>query len=113
MQTLDNPIWQALTTTHASFSETCKSARKFPHEVSVLAAFSEPTPDNYHSLASLLSPGERVGLFLQAPADPPAGLTVVDTGPLLQMIYQNRIGTSVGAQSDKYDLIQLTQFGCA
>ena len=90
MHPLDNPIWQALTTTHAGFAETCNAARKFPHEVSVLAGFPEPTPENYHSLAALLSPDERVGLFLQEPPAPPAPWTVVSTGPLLQMLCENR-----------------------
>jgi ribosomal protein S18 acetylase RimI-like enzyme len=87
MHPLDNPIWQALTTTHAGFAQTCNSARKFPREVSVLAGFAEPTPENYDSLASLLNPAETVGLFLQGPPDPPAAWSIVSTGPLLQMIY--------------------------
>jgi hypothetical protein len=54
MHPLDNPIWQALTTTHAGFAKARKSARKFTPEVSVLAGFPEPTPENYESLASVL-----------------------------------------------------------
>jgi len=90
MHPLDNPIWQALTTMHAGFAEACNAARKFPREVSVLAGFSQPTAENYDSLAALLSPDERVGLFLQEPPDPPAPWTIVSTGPLLQMLYENR-----------------------
>src|ERR1700676_3157377 len=86
MHPLDNPIWQALITTHAGFAETCKAARKFPREVSVLAGFPEPTPENYAALADLLSRDETVGLFLQQPPDPPAPWPLVSTGPLLQML---------------------------
>ena len=63
MHPLDNPIWQALTTTHAGFAQTCNSARKFPCEVSVLAGFAEPTPENYDSLASLLTQEKRLACF--------------------------------------------------
>jgi ribosomal protein S18 acetylase RimI-like enzyme len=89
MHPLDNPIWQTLTTTHAGFAEIHNAARKFPREVSMLGGFSEPTPENYASLAALLSPGEHVGLFLQAPADPPAPWAVVSAGPMFQMLYEN------------------------
>ena len=116
MHPLDNPIWQALTTTHAGFAQTCNSARKFPPEVSVLAGLAEPTPGNYDSLASLLNPGETVGLFLQGPPDPPAAWSIVSTGPLLQMIYDKSSSAAARARefpSDRVrsnpDLIRLTQ----
>jgi ribosomal protein S18 acetylase RimI-like enzyme len=90
MHPLDNPIWQALTTTHAAFAEICDSARKFPREVSMLAGFPAATLENYASLGALLIPDERVGLFLHEPPDPPAPWVVVSTGPLLQMLCENR-----------------------
>lgn len=89
MHPLDNPIWQALVSTHAHFAQACDGARKFPHEVSVLAGVSEPTPDSYNSLAALTRPNERVGLFLEQPPDPPAPWVIVSNGPLLQMLCEN------------------------
>jgi ribosomal protein S18 acetylase RimI-like enzyme len=112
MHPLDNPIWQALMTTHAGFAETCKAARKFPREVSTLAGFPEPTPENYAALAALLSPGETVGLFLQQPPDPPAPWTIVSTGPLLQMLCENN-NLSPAARANgtgsNVEFIRLTQ----
>jgi ribosomal protein S18 acetylase RimI-like enzyme len=90
MHPLDNPIWQALTSTHSGFAQSSNRARKFPREVSMLAGFSEPSPENYHSLAALASPDERVGLFLPEPPDPPAPWMVVSSVPLLQMLSENR-----------------------
>jgi ribosomal protein S18 acetylase RimI-like enzyme len=107
MHPLDNPIWQALITTHACFAETRNAARKFPREVSVLAGFPEPTPENYNSLAALLSADERVGLFLQDPPDPPAPWTVVSTGPLLQMLCGNGSPSSPALRSNP-EFIPLT-----
>src|SRR5580704_8049017 len=94
MHPLDNPIWQALITTHAGFAEICSGARKFPHDVSVLAGFPEPTANNYNALAILLIPDERIGLFLQAPPDPPAPWVVVRTGPMFQMLYESGSSSS-------------------
>jgi predicted GNAT family acetyltransferase len=90
MHPLDNPIWKALTTSHAHFAEVHASARRFVREVSVLAGFSEPTTENYNSLASLVEPDERVGVFLEDPPNPPATWTVVEAGPLLQMVYEKK-----------------------
>jgi ribosomal protein S18 acetylase RimI-like enzyme len=90
MHPLDNPIWQALVSTHERLAQVCEGARKFRHEVSVLAGLSEPMSDNYNSLAALLRPNERVGLFLQQPPDPPASWGIVSHGPLLQMLCENR-----------------------
>jgi ribosomal protein S18 acetylase RimI-like enzyme len=113
MHPLDNPIWQALTTTHAGFAETCNSARKFPREVSMLAGFPEPAPENYASLAALLSPDERVGLFLQESPDPPAPWVVVISGPMLQMLCENRSASSSALRSNTVrsnpEFIPLTQ----
>jgi ribosomal protein S18 acetylase RimI-like enzyme len=113
MHPLDNPIWQALTTTHAGFAEICNSARKFPPEVSVLAGFPEPTSENYASLAALLSPDETIGLFLQQPPDPPAPWTVVSTGSLLQMLCENNSFSSPAHRSNgsksEPEFIRLTQ----
>src|SRR5208282_1048230 len=106
MHPLDNPIWQALISTHAQFAEARNGARKFPHQVSVLAGFCEPTPESYKSLAALLRPDERVGLFLQQPPSPPASWIVVRTSPLLQMLCERRSPTSVHANPA---VIRLTQ----
>jgi predicted GNAT family acetyltransferase len=95
MHTLDNPIWQALISTDAHFAEAHNGARKFPHQVSVLAGFCEPAPESYNSLAALLHPDERVGLFLEQPADPPDSCTVDRNTPLLQMLCERRSPTAV------------------
>ena len=105
MHHLDNPIWQALTTTHAGFAKTCKAARKFIPEVSILAGFSEPTPENYESLASLLTPGEPVGLFLQDAPDLPAAWTILSAGPLVQMVYERPLD---GVRASQPEFVRLT-----
>jgi ribosomal protein S18 acetylase RimI-like enzyme len=117
MHSLDNPIWQSLATTHAGLAQVCNSARNFPREVSVLAGFTEPMPENYHSLASLLEPGKSANLFLQSSPDPPPDWTIMSTGPLVQMLYESsssRITDEMGTRSDgdrsgQPEFIRLTQ----
>ena len=107
MHPLDNPIWLSLTTSHSHFAHVNNCARKFPATVSMLAAFPEPTAENYASLASLLSPDERIGLFLQNPPDPPAGWTVRHSVPLFQMVCEKP--ASDETRSNEAEIIPLTK----
>jgi predicted GNAT family acetyltransferase len=78
--------------------------------VSVLAGFAEPTAKNYDSLAALLAPDERVGLFLQTPANPPAPWDIVSSGPLLQMLCENRDATrKIRINLSNLEFVRLTQ----
>jgi ribosomal protein S18 acetylase RimI-like enzyme len=104
MHPLDNPIWQALTTSQAHFAETHNMARRFPPEVTSLAGVMEPTPEGYDSLARLLVAGEAPALVLSAPPEPPAGWTIIDVVPLLQMIHE-----SCEMSSSASGLIELTE----
>ena len=85
---LDNPIWHALTTCQTKFAESSGLARRFPVEVTTLAGFVEPTRESYHSLASLLGIEESAALFLESFPAPPAGWAIIETAPLLQMVYE-------------------------
>ena len=109
MSPLDNPIWQSLITTHAHFAEISNSARKFPHEVSVLAGLFEPTTENYNSLAAMMHPGERVGLFLQDPPNPPAPWVIDRTCPLLQMLCEKRSTPAAATRGKRPEFIRLTK----
>jgi len=109
MSPLDNPIWQSLITTHAHFAEISNAARKFPHEVSVLAGLFEPTTENYDSLAAMMHPGERVGLFLQDPPNPPAPWVIDRTCPLLQMLCEKRSTPAAATRGKRPEFIRLTK----
>jgi predicted GNAT family acetyltransferase len=88
MHPLDNVIWQALGTRHASFAHGNGLARKFVPEVSSLAALLEPTPAGYEALASLMAEGDVAALAFEAPREPPGGWAVVRAAPMLQMVHQ-------------------------
>lgn len=94
MQRLDNPIWAALTGAQSHLSvasasaEPALSARRFQRELTTLAAFSQPTPESYRSLASLASPGETLGMFSTDLDDKQIGSDweLVSSLPILQMV---------------------------
>ena len=104
MHPLDNPIWQALTTSQAQFAEIRGLARRFPSDITSLGAFSAPSAEAYDSLAGLTGVGEVTNLFLEEPAEPPSGWTVVEAVPLLQMIHEE-----CSLCAPPYELIELTE----
>ncbi len=92
MHPLHNIIWKALTTTESRFAESYGSAKRFPHEVTALGAFSEQGTEGFKALAGLLPANGSVALFLDAPSEPPHGLEleVIRAIPLLQMLHDGR-----------------------
>jgi len=85
MHSLDNPIWHSLSTLHAHFAEGDELAKRYPPEVTLLAAMGEPNDEAYASLAKTL---QRAGaaLFLDQPPQIPAGWITVHAAPLVQMV---------------------------
>ena len=83
---LDRPIWEALRTTHAFMAEGDELAKRYPREVSPLAALREQSPEAYASLGKLLDPDEAVVLFLTEPPRPPAGWNLVRNSGLEQRV---------------------------
>ena len=107
MHPLDNVIWQALGTRHASFAHGNGLARKFVPEVSSLAGFLEPTPASYDALASLMAEGDVAALAFEAPREPPGGWAVVRAAPMLQMVHQGDLVSSANS-SDLPSLVELS-----
>jgi hypothetical protein len=84
---LDNSVWNALSTTHASFAEVDELAKRYPVDVAPFAATRDQCLESYHSLAKLLGPGETVALPLARVADLPAGWTIVRNVNSAQMVW--------------------------
>ena len=89
MHPLDNVIWEALGTRQAHLGKNQDGARRFLPEVSVLGGFPAPTQEHYDSLARLMRPGERVGVFLDDTPASVRGWTVISSVPLLEMVHAN------------------------
>jgi predicted GNAT family acetyltransferase len=107
MHLLDNPIWKALTTRQDQFAQISGQAGKFPHEVTTLASFSEPSSESVDSLAELLEPGETVGLFLLKPVFLPPRLKSVRELQLLQMVHENSSPATRPGTSSQSSMIEL------
>src|SRR6202035_5408635 len=86
LESLDNPIWFALTTEHRRLAYSHGLARRYPPDVSPLAALLLPTNAAFADLRRLLSPGEHVALFTASPLDVPAGWHVDRSRWIDQMI---------------------------
>ena len=97
---LDNPIWQALSTSHTRFAEGDDWAKGYPPAVTPLAAVRDQSPRAYDSLARLMPQGGMAGLFLWSFPLLPAGWTIVHDGSLTQMILNNPVRIEESSYED-------------
>jgi ribosomal protein S18 acetylase RimI-like enzyme len=86
LESLNNPIWFALTTEHRLLARSHGLARRYPPDVSPLAALLHPTNDAFADLQRLVSPGEHVALFTASPLDVPGGWQVDRSRWIDQMV---------------------------
>jgi predicted GNAT family acetyltransferase len=86
LASLDNPIWSALTTEHQSLARTNGLARRYPNDVSPLAALAKPTPKAFADMSALVEPNQAVALFTSDPVEVPGGWQVKRTGWMQQMV---------------------------
>lgn len=85
-ESLDNPIWFALTTEHRTLARSHGLARRYPPDVSPLAALLHPTNDAFADLRQLVSPDEHVALFTASPLDVPGDWQIERSRWIDQMI---------------------------
>jgi hypothetical protein len=86
LESLDNPIWFALTTEYRLSARSHGLARRYPPDVSPLAALLHRTNDAFADLQRLVSPGEHVALFTATSLDVPDGWQVDRSRWIDQMI---------------------------
>jgi predicted GNAT family acetyltransferase len=106
MHPLDNIIWKALTTRQAEFAESFGHARRFMPEISPLAAFPEPTPEGYESLAGLVGTGATIGLFLESPYQSHPGWSFLAGAPMPEMVYED-VSVPVHRSSSESEIVEL------
>src|SRR5580693_2066611 len=93
LESLDNPIWFALTTEHHLLACSHGLARRYPPDVSPLAALLHPTNDAFADLQRLVSPGEHVALFTASPLDVPGDWQVDRSRWIDQMICETSLAS--------------------
>jgi predicted GNAT family acetyltransferase len=84
---LDNPVWSALSTTHASFAEGDNLAKRYPVDVAPFAATGDQSPESYRALARLLGPEGTAAIPLSTMPILPADWTVVRRVDSAQMVW--------------------------
>ena len=86
MSPLERPVWESLTTLHAPLSEGNALARRFLHDVSLLASARDDTSEALAALAALVRPGETV-VLLQVPDNViPPGFVAAKAAKGVQMV---------------------------
>jgi predicted GNAT family acetyltransferase len=83
---LDNPVWGALTSAQRELARENGLARRFPSDVSPLAAIERPTPAAFTDLRELVGPQESVGLVTRESLEVPAEWEVVRSRWIDQMV---------------------------
>src|ERR1700693_5639458 len=86
LESLDNPIWFALITERQLLARSHGLARRYPPDVSPLAALLHPTNDAFADLRQLVSPGGHVALFTASPLDVPGDWQVARSRWIDKMI---------------------------
>ncbi len=87
-EVLDHPVWAALTGEQAGMALGDGDARRYPREVSPLAALRAPTTKAFDDLAKLVTEGDSVAFFTPSEIVIPSGWEVVHDGWLDQMIFE-------------------------
>jgi ribosomal protein S18 acetylase RimI-like enzyme len=113
LESLDNPLWFALTTEHRLLARSHGLARRYPPDVSPLAALLHPTNDAFADLQRLVGSGEHVALFTATPLDVPGAWQVDRSRWIDQMICDASLAPPVVAPlalgtTDVPEMLELT-----
>src|SRR5260370_6165283 len=92
---LDNPVWSALSTTHASFAEGDDLAKRYPCDVAPFAATLDQSPESYRSLARLLGREGTAAIPLATMPVLPECWTVVRKVDSAQMVWNTQTSPPV------------------
>lgn len=87
-ESLDNPIWSALTSVQSHFALGGLHAKRYPAEVAPFIAVAEPSAAAARALAELVAPGETVNIVSVTPKLD-AGWTLLATGNIVQMVWRD------------------------
>jgi GNAT superfamily N-acetyltransferase len=104
LDTLNNPIWSALTTAQAHFAIGGPVAKRYPADVAPFIGVSEPTAAAAEALAGLVSPGEVVNIVALTPKLD-KGWELLATGNIVQMVWRDDAPTP---DEDTTDITPLT-----
>src|SRR5690349_11644905 len=106
---LDNPVWSALSTTHASFAEGDSLAKRYPVDVAPFAATRDQSPESYRSLARLLGPEGTAAIPLATMPVLPAGWSVVRRIDSAQMVWTRKTPQPVERSFEELNISEVDE----
>lgn len=83
---LDHPIWSALTSRQSGLAIGDGVARRFPADVSPLAACVDNTPESVRALRDLIPETGNISVMQRFPPAPVEGVTVAFSGEGVQLV---------------------------
>jgi predicted GNAT family acetyltransferase len=109
---LDNPVWNALTSSHSSMAQSHGLAARYARDVSPLAGLREHTPQAFADLRAMVEVGEEVWLLTPEPPVLPAGWEEVRARYIDQMVCTRPVAQPAAPQlalreSDVAEMIAL------
>jgi ribosomal protein S18 acetylase RimI-like enzyme len=108
-ESLDNPIWSALTSAQSHFALGGPLAKRYPAEVAPFIAVAEPGAAAASALAELVAPGETVNIVSVTP-QLEAGWTLLATGNIVQMVWRE---DAPSPAADARDIVALGEADAA
>lgn len=114
-ETLNNPIWSALTSAQSHFALGGANAKRYPAEVAPFVAVPEPSDAAAQALAELVTAGETVNIVGISPKLD-AGWELLGTGNIVQMVWRqdasapsvDTTGIATLGKADIDDMLALT-----
>ena len=103
---LDNPIWSALSTEHASLARGDEQARRYPPDIGPLSGIPYQSRESYDALRFLAGSGVVV-LFSVDPLRIPSEWKTIREGPIVQMIRTPATFAAAGAPDLRLDAQKL------
>ncbi len=88
VELLERPVWSALTTAHAGFARGNDLARRYLPDVAPMCSVRDVSDACLQALATLMAPGDIVGLFSAEPVAAGDGLIVLAQKFVDQMVYE-------------------------
>jgi len=112
INTLDNPVWHALTGPHGVHAVGRGKARHYPRDMAPFSAIAEPSDEAYADLAADLPAGTEARLFRPDVEPLPDGWEETSRFPMLQMVASRAptitdVSTTVLTQADAPAMLDL------
>jgi ribosomal protein S18 acetylase RimI-like enzyme len=99
MHLLDRPVWSALTTRQSAFGEGSALAKRYPADISPLAAARDASGEALAALRALIPSLGDISLLEAEPPAPPPGVSETVRKTCVQMLQTHPVETGAQAQT--------------